>query len=59
MIMRIEFYDTNNTLREVWNNPDFIPNIGDKVKLADSGFLKKVTDCIFYSDRIKIMLDRL
>ena len=57
--MTIELYDTNDTLREVWNNSDFVPSIGDRVKLVDSGFLKRVTDRIFYSDRIKIILDRL
>lgn len=56
--MRVEFYD-DGILREVWNDPDFVPNIGDKVKLADSGFLKKVTDCVFYSDHIKLITDRL
>ena len=57
--MTIEFYDIDDTLREVWNDPDFIPNIGDKVKIADSGFLKKVTDCIFYPDHIKLIIDKL
>ena len=56
--MRVEFY-CDDVLREVWNDPDFVPNIGDKVKLADSGFLKKVTDCIFYSDHIELITDRL
>lgn len=56
--MRVEFY-REGILREVWKDPDFVPNIGDKVKLADSGFLQKITDCIFYSDHIKLITDSL